>query len=273
MKKISKTLVLFSAFVLCLVSLFGPAITAQAEEAPVTYCVKYIPDSDEWRYQTGSWVDGNSHRELYYLKQAIKDGDLLVIDGDHDLLLEVNASLSNLTIVHSTGAVITAKSIDNFYAINGSVSAINGNVTNAEVYDNCIVNFNNSVKTLKMLSEREDILSSSIAVAGTVDHLYAAGKNYKHFEFYSFAANTLRIENGALKTDAANYSQTPAEATVVPTEAPAATTPAATTTTTTTTSGEYDDVPKTGDIRFNPLWLVGIAAACLIGSYELKKNR
>ena len=34
---------------------------------------------------------------------------------------------------------------------------------------------------------------------------------------------------------------------------------------------KYDDVPKTADSRFNPLWLVGLAAVCFAGSLGIKK--
>ena len=94
-----------------------------------------------------------------------------------------------------------------------------------------------------------------------------SGKDYKHFEFYNFAANTLRIEEGELKTEKGNYSETPQAATTTP-----STTTPSTSTGSNSSSGDYDDVPKTGDIRFNPLWLVLAAGICFIGAYRLKKN-
>jgi 3-oxoacyl-ACP reductase-like protein len=65
---------------------------------------------------------------------------------------------------------------------------------------------------------------------------------------------------GTLKTADTNYSKTPSAA-----PAPAPSTPSA-------PSGEYDDVPKTADMRFNPLWLVAMSVACFAGCYILKKE-
>lgn len=266
MKQFKKSIMLFAVALFCMIPFFASSITAQAAE-PVTYYLKYVDNEGEWRYQTGTWQDGNSHRELYYMKQDIKDGDLVVVDGTQPLDLSVNVRLNNLTVVHGTNIVIAANSIDNVFVINGSTAAVNGDVTYAEVYDASVCNFNNNVGTLKVLSEKENTLNASVAVVGTVNHLYAGGKDYKHYEFYNFKANTLRVENGALKTDKANYSETAQAATT--------TTPSTSTSTNTgssSSSSEYDDVPKTGDIRFNPLWLVMIAGVCLAGAYRLKKN-
>lgn len=257
MKHIKKTIVLFAVALFCTLSFFATSLTAQAAE-PVTYYVKYVESINEWRFQTGTWQDNGYHRELYYMQLDIKDGDLLVINGHVPFDLTVNVHLNNLTIVHSVDTVVTAKGIDNVYVLNGSTCAINGDVTSADVYEASVCNFNNNVGTLRILSEKEDILKASVAVLGTVDHLYAGGKSYKHYEFYSFAANSLRIENGALKTDKAKYSDTPSATPTTPSKP--------------SNSDEYDDVPKTGDIRFNPLWLVCIAGVCLAGAYKLKKN-
>lgn len=266
MKQLKKSIMLFAVALFCMVPFFATSMTAHAAE-PVTYYLKYVEDKGEWRYQTGTWQDGNSHRELYYMKQDIKDGDLVVVDGYEPLDLSVDVRLSNLTVVHGSHIVVSAKSFDNVFVINGSTAAVTGDVTYAEVYDASVCNFNSNVGTLKVLSEKEDTLNASVAVIGTVDYLYAGGKNYKHYEFYNFKANTLRVESGALKTDKANYSET-AQATT--------STNASTNTSANTGSGssssEYDDVPKTGDIRFNPLWLVMIAGVCLAGAYRLKKN-
>lgn len=264
MKHIKKSIIIFAAALFCMLPFFATSMTVQAEE-PVTYFVKYVDANNEWRYQTGEWKEGGFHRELYYLQQFIKDGDLIVVDdGSHELKLEVNVRLSNVTIVNSPAAVITAKSFDKVYVLNNSTCAFNGDVEYAELYDAATVNFNNNVGFIDIKSERNDNLSANLSVVGTVDHIRASGKSYMHFEKYSFAANTLRVEKGILKTDKAYYSDT----------APA-TTPAPSTNTNTasgTTSSEYDDVPKTGDIRFNPLWLVMIAGVCLAGAYRLKKN-
>ncbi len=268
MKRFKKTITLFAAALFCIVPFFTTPLTAKAE-GPVTYYLKYEESAGDWRYETGTWTDGGSHRELYYMQQAIKDGDLLVVDGNHSLNLTVNVHLSNLTVVNGPDIVIAANGIDNAFVINDSICSINGDVTNADVYANSVANFNNNVGTLRILEEREDLLHATIAVVGTVDHLYAGGKNYKHYEFYNFEANSLRIDKGSLKTDASKYSTTPTAATPAPTTPSA---PAGGTTGNAGTSGEYDDVPKTADVRFNPLWLAGIAAVCMIGAYKLKEE-
>lgn len=267
MKQLKKSITFLAIALFCMVPFFATSMKAQAAE-PVTYYLKYVDNEDEWRYQTGTWQDGNSHRELYYMKQDIKDGDLIVVDGYEPLELNVDVRINNLTVVHGSHIVVAAKSFDNVFVINGSTAAVTGDVTYAEVYDASVCNFNSNVGTLKVLSEKENELAASVAVVGTTNYLYAGGKDYKHFEFYNFAANTLRVEKGDLKTDKANYSETG-------TTAPSTTTPSTSTgsgTTSGAASGEYDDVPKTGDIRFNPLWLVCIAGVCLAGAYRLKKN-
>lgn len=266
MKKQSRVLVFLMALLICLAPIFGSALTVKADGA-ITYYVSYVEDKSEWRYQTGnSWDEKMASYDMKSLQASIKDGDLLVIDGDRRIELAVNVALENLTVVHSTGAVIAAKSINNFFAINDSVSAITGNVTNAYVYDACLVNFNSNVKNLELLSEKNKNLFATVAVAGTVEHLKASGNEFTHFEFYNFQANTLLIKDGHLKTDASKYSQTPSAAPVAtpaPTPAPAA--PSA-------SAGEYDDVPKTGDVSVSPLWFLGIAVICMAGQYALKRR-
>lgn len=263
LKKISSFIV---ALVLCLTSFLGTPLSANADETATTYHVRYVSSVNEWRFQTGSWEDGGYHRGLYFLYEEIKDGDSIVIDDPTNagLKLEVNVALSSLFVVSGNNIVVTANSIGDFYALNNSVSAITADVTNAYVYDACVCNFNKNVSKLELLSEKNDLLSATVVVVGTLDHLIASGKSYKHYEFYDFKENTLFISGGALKTDAANYSNTPGEATPAPDATPAA--PAG-------SSDEYDDVPKTADIRFNPLWLVGIAAICFAGSYKLRKAK
>lgn len=259
MKHQKKLFSLLVAFILCLTTFLSTPITANADETATTYYVKYVPAIDEWRFQIGTWETNGYHRELYYMYQDIKDGDLLVIEDTDSvpLNLSLNVSLSNLTIVKGSQIVVTAKSIDEFYCLNNSICAVNADIKNAYVYDGGICNFNSNVSNLELRSEKNDNLSATIAVVGTLDHILASGKSYKHFELYNFAANTFKIENGTLKTDASNYSNTPTVVTPVPADP----------------GDEYDEVPKTADIRINPLWLVGIAVICLAGSYKLKNEK
>lgn len=185
----------------------------------LTYSLKYVEDKDEWRYHVGAWDDNNAgHRELYYLKQSIKDGDILVIEGgEHNLNLEVPVSLNNITFNHSHLAVITAKSVENVYVLRDSVGVVNGDVTNAHVYDNAVANFNNNVTNLYITKERSG--EQTIAVVGTVDYVRTGDAEKVYNEFYNFQANSFRQEEGILKTDASKYSTVPA---LVPPVAPVA---------------------------------------------------
>lgn len=258
MKKIKKLVVLFSMAILCLLPLWSPALTAQASE-PTTWYVKYVEGISEWRFQKGSWNDTGSHRELYYMQLDIKDGDVIVIDGNGNLDLSVDARLSNLTIMNPGTSVVTAKSIDNFYAIKNSSSAINCPVTNAYVYDSCSVNFNKDVSYLEIISKEGP--KANVAVVGAAAQVKGwNGEAKVSYHVYNVAAGTLEVSNGQLKTDASKYTTTPT----------ATTKPA--TSTTTPSTGELDDVPKTGDITVNPIWFLALAAICLFGYRKLERR-
>ena len=259
MKKYRKCIAFLTALVLFLSPLFQSVLTVHAEGA-VTYYVKYITEKNEWRYQLGSaWTNGASDGDLKSLQTNIKDGDLLVIDGNTNIQLDVNVHLSNLTIVNSTTAVISAKSIQDFYAINDSISSTTGDIKNAYVYDGCICNFNNNVDYLELASEKNVNLAATIAVIGTVNHLKAAGKDYTHFEFYNFQPNSLRIDAGHLKSEKGTYSETPV-----------ASAPSTPTAPSVSAGNDYDDVPKTGDNTVLPVCLIGIAVLCFLGSRKFK---
>ncbi|MGN1147772.1 MAG: LPXTG cell wall anchor domain-containing protein [Lachnospiraceae bacterium] len=268
MKQIKKVLSLLAAAVLlCLVPLDSNTLYVKAEE-PVTYYVKYIADINEWRFLPGSsWDENGYHRELYYMLLDIKDGDLLVVEGtDSMLTLDLNVRLGNLTINHAN-ALITAKGIDDCYVLRDSFCAVNGDVTNAYVYDNAVCTFNNNVNYLEVTGSYG--VSEAVTVGGTVGHVKGVLDDRVFYDVYNVAAGKLSIENGDLETDAQYYSTTPTENTSVNTStdtAAAATTPAAPADT-----SEYDDVPKTGESNII-LWLLGIAAMCIAGSFFLRKS-
>jgi len=267
MKKFKKVVALFTAALLCLLPIFSNALTVQAEGTPTTYYVKYVESRNEWRFQYESWAENSEGRELYYLTEGIKDGDLLVIDGNTDLQLSVNAKLKNLTVVHSTAAIISATSIDEVFVINDSIAAITGDVGSASVYGNGVANFNSNVGNLYIITTNDnDDPDANVAVVGTVGYLKGHDKSSTYYEGYNFKANALRVENGHLKADAGSYSTTPSDTPSAPTA------PSAGTTTTTPSAGEYDDVPKTGDFFVNPILFLGLAALCLVGRYELKRR-
>lgn len=267
MKHLKSLLLIFTALVLCLVPFFTTTLTARAEGEARTYYVKYLPDSDEWKYEIGSWTDNGAHHDIKNLSSSIANGDLLVVDGTNgaDIKLKVNVYLNNLTVVNGNIANVTANGVDNFYALNNSTSVVNGDVVNAYVYDMCVVNFNNNVTNLNVIHTKRDYVEATINVLGTVGRATATGVNKTVFDYYNFATNAFKLVDGRLKSDSTSYSSTPVAS------APAETAPAATTTT--TSGSEYDDVPKTADTRLNPLWLVGISAICLVGCYRLRKEK
>lgn len=261
MKHFKKLLLITLAFILCAVPFMTTSLDVHAEEAR-TFYVKYLPDSNEWKYEFGKWTDNGAHHDIKNLPASIANGDLLVIDGNAEISLKLNVYLNNLTIVNGNLANITATGIDNFYSLNNSKSVVNGNVVNAYVYDMGLVNFNNNVTNLNIIHTKRDYVEATINVLGTLGRATATGVNKTVFDYYNFSEGAFKLVDGRLKSDHTTYSTAPVAA------APAATAPAATT----TNDSEYDSVPKTADSRFNPLWLMGIALICLAGSYTLKKE-
>lgn len=260
MKLFKKTFSLLAVAALCLGFFFSNSLTASAAE-PTTWYVKYLNSVSEWRAQEGTWSDTVSHVGLSYATDRLKDGDTLIIDGAQGIELNLNVHLKNLTVSQTNIAVITAKGYDEVYILNDTVAAINGDIKDAYVYDNCKVNFNNNIGTLRMMSDRNEFSNSDVNALGTVDYLYGKGKNYVAYELYSFQANTLKIVGGIPYTQEGTFSTTPP-----------ATKPSTPANNNSNNSNDYDDVPKTGDNGFmNPLWLVAIAAICAFGAYKLSK--
>ena len=111
MKKLNKFISLFAAAALLVLLPGTNKLTAAAEE-PTTYYIRSI--DDEWRFQAGSaWNDTVAHRELYYMNEQIKDGDVVIVDGSvANDPITVNVRLSNLTVKSSDALVFTAKGYD-----------------------------------------------------------------------------------------------------------------------------------------------------------------
>lgn len=244
-------------------------LTASAAE-PERYYVKYVDSLNEWRYQQAqSWDNENNGRELYYLKENIKDGDILVIDGTNSALgLELSVSLSNLTIKNTNSAVVTAKSIQELYVLRDSVAAINGDIVNANIYDNATCNLNNNVTNLILYGDPEVV--PTVVVGGTVGYVKISDVQKTYYEFYNFEKGSFSIDKGIMRTDTSKYSSTaPATPQPAPTK-PATQTPVQTPSS--SNDNDYDDVPKTGD---SSLYLILFAASalCFAGSYVLKKKR
>lgn len=268
MKKLKKIFTLLVAAAVLVLMPGVNTLTASAEE-PVTYYIKYLSDDNQWRFQTGStWSDTVQHRELYYAYQDIKDGDSVIIEGANPgFIFEVSVRLSNVTFLHGSAAVVTAKAIDECYVLRDSVAAINGDVTNAYVYDNARCTFNNNVGTLQVLNDparNDTLLRGTVSVGGTVNHLIGKDNDKIHYELYNFAAGKLSITDGDVKTDAAYYSTSASAGTTQ-------TTNTSQTSTSQSSSDEYDDVPKTGESSL-VFWLLGLSAICFAGRYALKKT-
>lgn len=269
MKKVKKLISLLAASAMVVVaSLSNAPLTVQAAE-PTTYTLQYDFDEDDWRFQVGyPWVETAEHRELYYMEQAIKDGDIVVVEGENSdsLNLTLKVTLSNLTLTQTDFVSIGATRIDNCYFTGDSAGAVSGYVDHAYVYNNAVANFNNDVGTLEILSDENDILAT-VGVTGTCAHLYATGNGGSVlYDLYSFARSTLHVGNGTLETAETYYSTTPTAAAQTTT-----TTTTASTTTTSSASSEYDDVPKTGDFRVSTV-LYGLSAVCFLLGFATKKR-
>lgn len=262
MKKLTKLVSLLTAVAICFLLPDFSALTAHAEEG-VTYYVKYLEDEDAWRFQTGSsWDSKGVHRELYYMNQDIKDGDLVIVDGIvSGNPLDIPVHLSNLTIFHANTVVVNTKGVDHCFVLEDSVAAINGDVKNAYVYDNARCTFNNNVDTL-LISDDEG-LHATVTVGGTVNHLTGSDPFKTYYDYYSFPAGKLVIDDGKVKTDEKLFSKT---APAAQPETPAPAEPSQPQ----NSSGEYDDVPKTGESNII-FYLLGISVLCLAGRAYLKK--
>ena len=195
---------------------YSLTLRATAAEQPVTYAVKYVDSMGDWRFQAGTstFDEGVGHRELYYLHQQLKEGDLVVVynDSDSSRTLDLGKTrLSNLTVAQSrTFTVIYSGPIDECYVLANSPCSINADVKNAHVYDTATVNFNNNVDTLKIYSG-SDRVYSNVACVGTVGHLFAqsTSTNEVFYDLYDFQVGSLNIQNGALLTKEDKYGKTP----------------------------------------------------------------
>lgn len=255
---------LFAVVMMAVMSLNLNTITVAAAE-PTTYIVKYDAAKEGFVYQVGStWdEDGIQYREMYYMTLEIKDGDLLVVEsleGDVIPTIELDVSLSNLTLLPNSKCTVNAKSITDCYLLSGAVGVINCDVTNAYLYDFSVGNFNANCDNVEVTYT--DASTVSAAVIGKCNSFYAHDAVSTMHHVYNFTEPMLFI-NGDLETAPTAYSTTPSAS------APAA--PVAPATPSAPNANEYDDVPKTGESDVF-LWAFGIAAICFAGSYSLKKR-
>lgn len=261
------------------------SMTASAEEAK-TYSLRYIGgDINDWRFVPGStFEEGAYHRELYYLKlDQLKDGDHIVIyAGDTAPNLELDLSgykLGSLTVHQNATVVIFTGGIRDCYVLAGAYTAINGDVANAQLYDNVTCTFNNNVQDMVLHFTGEPHPDTNISCAGTVG-MFQVLKNTDNSlgVFYSIPNNTMRYYNGGIQfpnwssepTDAYLQAKAAAGETAAVPEAAPAPAPAAPA----DTSSEYDKVPKTGESS-PAVWVVGLVGAAALlfaGSYGLYRK-
>lgn len=275
MKKIRALVTTLAVAALLVLLPKSSAITADAAE-PKNYAVQFMSSGEGWRYQEGSTFDeSKTHREVYYLRQLLKDGDLVAVystrsSGSEALDLGT-AKLGNLTVTGSEFAVIYSGDITECNILAGSSCSINANVETAHVYDVATVNFNKNVTELIATANEIDF-NSNIGCGGTVAHFHAYSINQPRsfYNFYNFEKGTLLVQDGNLKTEYYHYDETaPANYT-----APQNTSNTTSNKATTPASGsadEYDDVPKTGETNL-VFWFLAISAVCGIGSLILKKR-
>lgn len=252
MKTMKKAFAVMLGLCLMFTAFYFTKTEVKAAE-PVTYTIRVM--NGEWRMQPNyPWIEGGFHRELYYMHLDLKDGDKLVIDDDSKALeLTLERRLSDITVVRSSNTVLHTPGVDNVYMLAGTTAAINGDVKNAYVYSNVKVNFNNNVEYLEV-NDTTFQFTPSIRVLGKLDHYKGLENGKVWHDWYSFAYGTFFMENGVVRTNAADFSTT--APTPAPTAAPAKKPVAS-------AADEYDDVPKTGDIA-SYYWMFGLAAACLV---------
>lgn len=206
------TLLLAAAILINVPRIYSLHVSA---EGAVTYAVKYVPGCGEWRFQanTSTFDDNGYHRELYYLRSYLKEGDLVVVYNDSDSATSLDLGtthLSNLTVTSlASFTVIFCGDIDDCYLLGGASCSINADVTNAYVYDTVLCNFNKNVKELNLYPQ--DKVTSTLGCAGTVDHVLAVSRSTDKalYSLYDFPAGSFQIQNGKLMTDKSKYSIAP----------------------------------------------------------------
>ncbi len=276
MKKFKKFAALLGAAALMVTLPSGNVLTASAS-APTTYLVCY--QDDDWVYQVGvsAYSDEEDDEDIEDLEDVIQNNDILVIDGcGEGVELDLsNIYLSNLTVIDSDVAIVKTAGINECHIGNKAVASITGNVNNAYVYEDASVTFRSNVSYMELVGDEHEV-EYNVTCLGTVGHLKAADDGYIYYESFNIAANRLNIEDGEDETDPDYFSETPVAVAPV---APAPAAPAAPAQSAqnnapaqnTTASGEYDDVPKTGEFLPAYVLLLGIAATAFAGKIALKK--
>lgn len=289
MKKLRKFAALMLAAALVAV-LPGVSSLKVSAASPITYFV--FLDGDKWYYQIGTSEynpdDKQYEAELITTKSDVthpQDGDIIVVGsvnqsgGAVGYTLDLGSiRLSNVTVTHNTSIVVKAATIDKCYVLSDSTAAINGDVTDAYVYDRSHVNFNNNVTNLYISSDTKDD-APEINVMGTVAYATYTLPGEPQFQYYNFIKGAFEFnDSGKIKSNVNYYqsegngpvSAAPAQPSVseqqtaAPSQTPASSDSNA-------SSGEYDDVPKTGESVPLYVWFLGAAAICYAGKKMLAK--
>lgn len=249
-------------------------------EEPTTYYLRLEEGQSDWRFQEGSvWNEEDQGRELYYLRESIKDGDYVIVGVCHDNKpIELDVRLGNLTIM-GTGTFVMASvsgGIDNCFFLDGSKASVTGNVFNGYVYNTAIANFNNNVTNLYSYNNVVGT-GPTIGVAGTVGYYMSEDTQQVNAPYgINFAAGSFSLDEGGLKTESWLYTR---DATGPITSNPASATTSTGSTATATASqpaagasaDEYDRVPKTGETS-PVVWLSLIAVFCSGAGLLLRKS-
>lgn len=216
MKRFTKKMIamLMAAAILCLIP-GGYSMKVSAEE-PVTFAVEYLEGSREWRYQayTSTFDSSKSHRELYYLRRAIKPGDYVVVynSSDYSEPLDLGTTpLGNLTVKETRKFTsIFSGDIENCYILTGANCSINANVKNAYCYGSSLSNFNKDVEEMRLIGD-DNGLACTVGSSGVVDHLYATTSvgDRVFYDLYDFEKDSFLVQNGALATEYTKYHYAP----------------------------------------------------------------
>lgn len=266
------------------------AMTVKA--AGNTYSVKYLGgDVNAWCYVPGSTFD-----EALYPKGVdvlkvldLQNGDNIVVYpsevGTYKDLDLSGFTLNNLTVHQNAKAAVITDGIKDCYILAGAYAAVNGDVTNAHLYDNTTCTFNNNVLYMELYADNPQ---SNISCGGTVGEFRMLNTNaVSQFVFYEIPKGNMKLVDGTVQftwspepsdaylqakaaADGTAPEQTPAGET--PADPPAAPAPEATPST--PASSEYDHVPKTGEDNHTILLagLAGTAALLFTASFCLYRK-
>lgn len=268
MKMMKKLMTSVFCLAAVLMTFIGLGTTAKAAE-PTTYYVAYVSTLGEYRYYNQPW-DGNAevhHLSINNLEFDMKDGDNLVVYTTA-LKFEktIDKKLGELTIAGYGTAVLTAKSFDKVFVIKNTTVAVNGDVTDAYVYDNGIANFNNNVGTLHLIEDAQK--TQNVYVLGTVDCVSESKTgNTATNDYYAFKKGACVIKNGGMYALDGTYSRDPGAVNKPQTETGNTGKPAA-------GSSDLDDVPKTGDESVSVgIYLILMSAVCAAGCVVMRRKR